>query len=237
MPSAPDSVRRLALLVSTMRSGSTLLKALLGEAPDISRLPEINFQKFNGTQRWDDVWALAPQPIVLLKKPAWYHEARWYPRLPQAPQRKVILLVRDVVPTVESLRRMTFGYAAAAAGPLVDRWLTIRYWLPVTRRLVQLQTELGMEARLVRYEDLVQRPVEVTRQLFEFLGSARVEGTDTYREPQSGRWRWGLDDNSHQIRSLRVQPSRPRAPASSRLERLIRQTPLIEELRRQLGYV
>ena len=37
--------KKFVLLLSTMRSGSTLLKALLANAPDISHLPEVDWQQ------------------------------------------------------------------------------------------------------------------------------------------------------------------------------------------------
>jgi len=38
--------KTIVLIVSSMRAGSTLLKALLAEAPDVSNLPEFNFNAY-----------------------------------------------------------------------------------------------------------------------------------------------------------------------------------------------
>ena len=229
--------RQLVIIASTMRSGSTLLKALLARAPDVSNLSEVNFQRFAGNQvDQEKLWGLDAHRILVLKRPAWYHEVARYPRLPNVAGHKVILLVRDVYDTVQSLRKMTFGRAAGVMAPLVDGWLAINYWAGVNARIVQIQKELGDEARLVRYEDLVANPVEVTRELFQFIGSQQREGVDTYEEPENRRWRWGSDDSSPAIRSLQVQPPRIVNPSNARLMRIIGASKKIAELRERLGY-
>ena len=66
MTAAPQIV----CVASTMRSGSTLLKALLAEASDVSNLPEQNFQKFvSDAQAADKIAALDDNPIIVLKRP------------------------------------------------------------------------------------------------------------------------------------------------------------------------
>lgn len=229
--------RCLAVIASTMRSGSTLLKALLQEAPDVSKLSEINFQRYAGRpERLAEMWELDPRPILLLKRPAWYHEAGRYPLLPPVPGLRVIALVRDCYDTVQSLRRMSLGPAAAWSGWIVDQWLALRYWRKVTERLLTLAGEQPERIRLVRYEDLVADPVGITAGLFRFLGSSQSSGVDRYSPPQNFRWRWGTDDNSPQIRSLRVQPRRTGPPPENRLSRWIAEHPELHPLRQQLGY-
>lgn len=231
------AARQLVLIASTMRSGSTLLKALLAYAPDVSDLNEVNFQKYAGTNpRLDQMWGLAPQRILVLKRPAWYHETRRYPRLPGLANRRVILLVRDVYPTVESLRRMSLGWLAGKERPRFDRWLAKAYWKPVTERLLALSRQAPDQMRLVRYEDLVARPQEKTLELFRFIGSVQSVGTDTYSEPARGGWRWGIDDNSPKIRSLRVQAPKPAAITNPQLGEWIEQDQALQQLRRELGY-
>ena len=220
-----------------MRSGSTLLKALLAKAPDVSNLSEVNFQQFADRQSAiQKMWQLDSRPILVLKRPAWYHEVAMYPRLPEVPCRKVILLVRDAYDTVESLRKMTFGRAAGWMRPLVDGWLAKRYWVGVNQRLSELRNELGDQAHLVRYEDLVSRPIDMTRELFQFIGSEQTEGVDTYDEPENRRWRWGSDDGSPIIRSLRVLPLREKPRDNQQLQNLICKDHRIVDLRQRLGY-
>lgn len=220
-----------------MRSGSTLLKSLLANAPDVSDLNEVNFQSYSGRNpRLDQMWGLAPQRILVLKRPAWYHETRRYPRLPGLANRRVILLVRDVYPTVESLRRMSLGWLAGKSRPLVDRWLAKSYWRPVSQRLLELSRRSPEEMRLVRYEDLVARPQEITLDLFRFIGSVQSVGVDSYSVPAGGGWRWGADDNSAKLRSLQVQPPKPAAITNPRLAGWIEREPSLQQLRSELGY-
>ncbi len=248
---AATADRTLAVIASTMRSGSTLLKALLQEAPDISQLSEINFQRFASPRREASMWGLDDRPILLLKRPAWYHESGRYPRLPGVPQLRVIALVRDCYDTVESLRKMTFRAVHSWASPVVDRWLATRYWVRVSRRLLELSErfpDAGSASRnpssagtcpcvrLVRYEDLVRQPIEITADLFAFLGSQQTSGVDSYSPPAGYRWRWGTDDNSPQIRSLRVQTPKEKAWTNLRLKTCIETSPEIADLRQRLGY-
>lgn len=237
VPGLALSDRRLVVIASTMRSGSTLLKALLQEAPDVSRLNEINFQRYaRHPQRISSMWQLDPSPILLLKRPAWYHEPRRYPRLPDVAGQKVIVLVRDCEPTVHSLRKMTFGWADRWMSRWTDHWLASRYWEPVTRRLIALSEARPGEVQLIRYEELVAEPLRVTAGLFRFMGSVQQQGVDTYRPPPGNRWRWWVDDNSPRIRSLQVQAPRPPSVNRTALGNwLDRQTPIVE-LRNRLGY-
>ncbi len=196
---------RVAVIASTMRSGSTLLKALLAEAPDISNLPEVNFQSTWRLQRARQRAAARGKSIAVLKRPAWYQESATYPRLPDMPGLRTILLVRDVYPTILSLRKMTFGPLASLLGRFTNRWLVNNYWARITGHLLQLDETPGNDSLLVRYEDIVSDPVETTAQLFRFLGSRQTGGVSSYRKPIDYRWRWGRDDAGSNIRTLQVQ--------------------------------
>ena len=63
MPMAETQSRTIAIELSTMRSGSTLLKALMSAAPDISSLPEVNFAKFQSHDAQQRIEALCPERI------------------------------------------------------------------------------------------------------------------------------------------------------------------------------
>ncbi len=225
-----------------MRSGSTLLKALLGEAPDVSHLPEVNFQRYSERRcttpqtALDSLSRLSDRPILVLKRPAWYHETRRYPRLPNVPNLKTILLVRDVYETVQSLRRMTFRGLARVVGPCVNSWLASGYWAAITENLTRLADVKQQQTMLIRYEDLTADPVTVTSQLFQWLGSERREGVDAYSEPEDAHWRWGRDDGGSRIRSLRVQPPRAHRYEDQRLVRVILGCDRALKMRQALGY-
>lgn len=232
MPVEPSIV----IIASTMRSGSTLAKALLAEADDVLNLPETNFQKQAVVDRILRQHQSGTPPIKLLKKPCWYQETRSYPRLPDVPDLRVVALVRDVYDTVVSLRKMTFRRLAGLVAPLVTSWLARVYWVRVTNSLIELSENQPERVRLVRYEDLIADPIEQTRQLYQFIGSSRQEGTRTYSPPDNYSWRWGSDDGSPRIRSLEVQPPRAREQTDLRLLKLLQQDEIVA-LRTRLGYL
>lgn len=233
----PPHVKQIVLILSTMRSGSTLLKALMGEADDVSNLPEINFQKFRDvTSARREIEALDASPILVLKRPAWYHETGAYPRLPAVDGLRAVVLVKDAYETVCSLRKMTFRKLARFAGPVFDSHLLHRYWAPISARLLDARERMGSSADQVRYEDLVIKPVEETARLFAFIGSSRLEGTDTYRPPDDFQWKWGRDDGGENIKSLQVQPPRAHGYKDRRLVEAIRRSSRVGEIRRRLGY-
>ncbi|MGI9519538.1 MAG: sulfotransferase family protein [Pirellulaceae bacterium] len=219
-----------------MRSGSTLLKALLAEAIDISNLPEVNFQSPRRIERAKKRAGQKGKSIVVLKRPAWYHEANSYPQLPQLTGLRTILLVRDVYPTVMSLRKMTFGPLAGLIGRLGNRWMVEKYWARVTSNLLELEKTLGDSAICVRYEDLVSNPVETTTQLFRFLNSRQSEGVASYRKPSDYRWRWGRDDAGANIKTLQVQPPRQVQWSDSSLSSTIQECELAMRVRQTLDY-
>ena len=132
----------LVVIASTMRSGSTLLKALLAEAEDVLSLPETNFQNPRIVGRVIEQHVANDPPIKLLKKPCWYQETKSYPRLPVEPGTKTVALVRDVYDTVVSLRKMTFRWFAPAFAPMVTSWLGRSYWTRVTGASQSLMANL-----------------------------------------------------------------------------------------------
>lgn len=227
--------RTVALELSVMRSGSTLLKALMAAAPDISSLPETNFQKFQSTTAESEITSLCSERIVVLKRPAWFNETKRYPKLPNVPNLKRVILARDVHTTTASLRKMVFRKAESMAPRSLDNWLANKYWAPVYANLLDRFPDNGTTNFWIRYEDLVQEPIEWTGKLFRFLGSDRTEGVDSYPPPQGYDWKWGSDDGGDKIKSLTVLA--PKIPQSSIdiLER-VQSLPQVAAVRTQLGY-
>lgn len=220
-------------IASTMRSGSTLLKALLAVADDVSDLPEVNFQALADADGMERMRALSDRPILVMKRPAWFHEVASYPRLPPFPNRKTLLLVRDVYDTTTSLRKMVFRKAAPLTGSIGNRFFVHHYWAGVMRRLLELAE--APDCLVIRYEDLVADPINETARLFRFIGSSRTQGTDTYNPPGYA-WRWGRDDGGQIIRSLKVRPPHPPDYRDTALLRCIQNDPDIPGLRERLGY-
>ncbi|MEC9091939.1 MAG: sulfotransferase [Planctomycetota bacterium] len=226
----------IVVIASTMRSGSTLLKALLAEADDVLNLPETNFQNQKIVDQILKNHEQSLPPIKVLKKPAWYQESKRYPTLPKVDNLRIIVLVRDVFETVASLRKMTFGRFAKFASPWVTSWLAKRYWVNVTTSLIKLSQQDTNPVLRIRYEDLVANPIEETQRLYGFIGSSRTQGTNVYSSPNHYSWKWGSDDGSPNIKSLEVQPPRQKKQDENRLLELVQSDPAIKSLRRQLGY-
>lgn len=235
-PQPPD--RTFAVLASTMRSGSTLLKALLAGAPDVSHLPEVNFQSvLPSPAKRRKLEESAAEPILLLKRPAWFHETGRYPRIPDGLPVRRILLLRDAYETVRSVGRMLGGKRFDRfPGFPGQRFLARRYWAPVTRRLLAVAREHPGESILVRYETLLEAPEEETLRVFRFLGSVRTSGTRSYANPDGFRWKWGSDDGSERIRTKEVQPPRPLGAQETRRRERLLALPQIHRVREEAGY-
>lgn len=189
--------KELVIVLSTMRSGSTLLKALLGTAPDVSHVSELDFEKFgNKYQTVELINRKVAGKIVVAKKPSGRIDFHTYPILPKIPY-KAIVLFRQPLDTLISISKMSpFVDYSWADKDLVDYWKTTYtnlLKLPLSKNLV-----------FVSYEDLVLGPKEVTKKLLSFIGSIQAEGIDTYKPPQSGNWEWGKDDGGSKIQSLKV---------------------------------
>ena len=220
-----------------MRSGSTLLKALLAQAPDISDLPETDFQHYARGGSIEELESLGKEPLLLLKRPAWFNEVGKYPQLPEHPRLKRIVLVRDAYANGLSLRKMFFRHVPFLQKTgLGNSFLLERYWSGVNRRLLEFAQADAVNTVLVRYEDVLKNPRGETARLFAFLGSAQTEGVETYQKPQGYEWRWGKDDGGAVIKSLRVQPPRPIDYADGKLTLAIKGSAVTQSLRRDLGY-
>lgn len=225
--------KTIVTIVSTMRSGSTLLKAQLAEAPDVSNLPEVNFQRFQSKQARAEIERIDPAPILVLKRPAWFHETSMYPRLPRVRSVRFIVLVRDCYETVQSLKKMLLPRAHTYLGAFTNRWL-VCYWTKVVANIHQLSQH--ERAVLVRYEDLVADPISQSAKLFRFIGSRRRSGVDSYQVPRDFEWKWGRDDGGNRIKSLRVLPAVPHNYEDRRLLEVIAKCRATMELRSALGY-
>ena len=231
--SKPPSIVAVA---STMRSGSTLLKALLAEAEDVLNLPETNFQNLRVVEKVLSKHQLNDPPIKVMKKPAWYQESKRYPIIPSIENVRTVALVRDVYDTVISLRKMTFRSLAIASAPLVTGWLAKVYWANVTENLIYLAGSRPNDVKLVRYEDIVADPIAITEELYHFIGSSKTQGTKKYSPPRGYSWRWGSDDGSPNIKTLEVQPPRERPRSESRLLKIMGSCDRVKKLRGELGY-
>jgi hypothetical protein len=215
--------KEFVFILSSQRSGSTLLKALLATAPDVSHLPEVPFHRYGKATTWQ-LKTLSEKKIIVLKKPSW-PGAGDYPRLPAIGPKKIILLIRHPYETLLSTRKMyeklnpdfweEWGY---------ERML-YDYWLPTYENLLARGLHLLPNTRIVQYESLVADPVKHSADLFQFIGSKRKEGTDTYHK-RSEDWTFTTDDGGEKIKSLKVQVTNSVRTESSLLE-LLQQEPRV----------
>ena len=228
--------KRVVLICSAMRSGSTMLKALLAVPSDVSDLPETNFQRYKGLKGLRRLAELSEEPVIVLKRPAWYHEVTFYPKLPHAVGIRGIALVRDVYDTVVSLKKMMFGRWAPYLGGACNRWLAEWYWAPITENLIELAEKQSDRVTQVRYEDILETPIRETARLFEFIGSQQAKGVDSYNPPEGYSWEWGSDDGGERIRSLKVHKPKERKRSNRRLWRVINTSERVIRVRERIGY-
>ena len=226
--------RTIVFILSTQRAGSTLLKALLAEAPDVSHLSEVKFARYRRLNRFRayyQITRLAPQRIVVLKHPAGV-TTRIYPQTPLLPRGRYryIVLIREPGATIASIRKRLQQIRSEAGVQWDDLFLLEQYWCRIYEGLAQLAASDPASYRIVRYEQLVNDPLVSTAGLFRFLGSTQLEGVDRYHEGDI-HWRWGKDDGGPVIQSLQVVAT-PRPPIDSALGATIRQSSRTQAVRR-----
>lgn len=234
LPRVWSPPKTFVVILCSMRSGSTLLNALLAEAPDVSQLPETRWDHYlKRRNRWDRrAENLSRRRIVIFKSPPWLTSTARDTRirsLPVGDHLKIILLARDAYPVVKSLEKI-----------LGDRHgnteRLIRYWCEAYESAAVALSLDSRYVRLVRYEDLTADPTAVTGDLFRFIGSQQQEGVDRYSPPEKFEWRWGQSDASEKIKSLRVQAETESTKAHAELTARLARDERVANLRRVLGY-
>lgn len=183
-------------IISAMRSGSTLLKALIATRSDCSHLPETSFNDLDSV--------ISDKKIIILKKPA-AHRDFDYPVLEKTDAKKIIL-IRNPYDTVQSLLEMFISRNEVNSSCNNIQYL-ISYWYMVYNNIIEKKLLETDNTFLVRYEDLINEPVVETTKIFKFIGSDFTEGIDTYNPPEDYKWEWGKDDGGAVIKTLQVQKS------------------------------
>jgi len=219
--------KTVVLIVGSMRSGSTLLKALLAEAPDVPNLPEIEYNKYKIYNRYAiyyKIYKLSKKRVVVLKKPGLYSVpfSREFVRL------KIIILTRNVVDCAKSLKVMNSTWDA---GKAVD------YWCDVYENILRNKRLLTHNVIFVKYEDLVNNPKKITKKIFAFIGSVQKQGLDHYKKPESFDWDWGIDDGGDKIKSLKIQGlSTKEKKIDKKLLNVVKSSDRVESLMKRFGY-
>lgn len=189
--------RTCVLVLSSMRTGSTLLKSMLGQAADVSLLDEFNFITYARHNRYFFHWLvsrLSGRRIVVLKKPFNNvpQDKSLYGLMPLQGVLRIVLF-RNPYETLLSLKAMQckYGYRVFGDQECVDYWCD-------TYEAIFANTDTSRDTLGVCYEELTRQPAEVTRRIFRFIGSTHKSGVERYGAHD---WKKGRDDDSDKIRS------------------------------------
>jgi hypothetical protein len=220
------SVERLVespvFVLSSIRSGSTLLRCLLNSHPLIHAPHELHMIDLGVTMNsrfaqlamqvagldgqelehllWDRVLhrelVVSGKRVIVDKTPT--NLLRWERIAECWPQARYVFLLRHPWRVMQSAIAARPHATAAESTELVELFLI---------RLVQARHELP--GITVRYEDLTSRPDEVTQHLCQHIGVAWDPGMLEYGQHDHGPFLSGIGDFADRIRTGRVLPSRP----------------------------
>ena len=225
--------KKIVLIMCSARSGSTLLKALLAEAPEASNLPEFNFYQYkNKYQLYANAYHLSKNKIILLKQPFFYayneEISRW--RIPGLKNIRIIILIRDAYGVIKSVKKMP-------KKPLEEynNCKFVNQWYLTYSRIIRKINNTNRQVQFVKYEDLLNDPISITKHLFSFIGSNKVEGVDSYKKPINFEWQWGADDGGKKIKSLTVINKMDDYDDKDLLKEICK-SEKAEALRKKLGY-
>ncbi|MBD0843782.1 sulfotransferase family protein [Streptomyces sp. TRM68416] len=222
----PRSAHRLVpdpvFVLSSVRSGSTLLRVLLNSHPRIRAPHEMHLRtltvglgkpytkkamsELDLDQRelefllWDRILhrelVRSGKQIIVDKTPG---NAAVWERLHEGwPRARYIFLLRHPASMVDSL---------IAGRPDRDPEATVREVLGYVEAVEAARTALP--GLTVRYEELTERPVEVTQEICAFLGVEWTPRMLDYRRVDHGPFVPFIGDWSDTIKSGRVQKARP----------------------------
>ncbi|MDG9715912.1 sulfotransferase [Streptomyces sp. DH24] len=241
-PPAPRLVRSPVFVLSSVRSGSTLLRVLLNSHSRIRAPHEMHLRTvhvhlsrdFTADAMkalaldkdelehvlWDRVLHLeltrSGKDVIVDKTPP---NTLIWPRLRRCwPEARHILLLRHPAAVVASLtdRRADPDHAAI-------RDEVLRY----SEKLEEARVNLN--PHVVTYEDLTAEPERVTRGICDYLGVPWEAGMLDYGSKDHGTFRPQLGDWSSTIKSGRIQAARTADPA-------VGLPPRLTELARAWGY-
>jgi hypothetical protein len=241
--SAERLVPSPVFVLSSIRSGSTLLRCLLNSHPLIhaphelhlvdlsvhldSRFVRLAMQVADLDDRqlehllWDRVLhrelCRAGKRLIVDKTPT--NVLRWRRVAECWPQARYIFLLRHPLRVVESAIVARPHATATESTDLVRLFLT-----------VMQEARQALRGVTVRYEDLTRQPERVTRDLCNYLGVAWDPAMLDYGRYDHGPFQAGIGDFTERIRAGRVLLSRP-DPTTDEVPEDLRQ------VCRSLGYL
>lgn len=220
------------MIYSSMRSGSTLLKALLGTNAEVSHVPEVHYGDWPQRPHafYLRLWWLAREPVVVLKRPCFYSDVPSYPFLVPLPFQPIVL-IRNPVDTIVSLEKRVADKTGVRKSFEAYGEGFVAYWCATYRNVHERLEGLGLPPHVVFYEELLEDPVRVTGSLFAYLGVSDTRGVSEYQP--YGKWKWGRDDAGENIKQLAVVRSEPkRDERSRRWEEEVRRSPEVAAVMR-----
>ena len=228
----PSGTRMLAapvFILSAARSGSTLLRVILGGHSRLYAPPELPLMHLEARAEtpwiqtsmralyltkeeldhmlWDrvlaDALARSGKPVVVVKTPS---NVLLWPRIAECwRDARFIFLLRHPAAVVASLRTSWDpAWHPGTSGSLAE----------VTGNALRYMTEVeearrALPGHTVRYEDLTADPEPVIGELCGYLGVEFEPAMLNYGQFADARFAVGLGDNSDNIRSGRIQPATP----------------------------
>jgi len=228
--------KNIVIILSAMRTGSTLLKALLAKAPDVSHLPELDYRVYFRGGRFNfykKVYYLSPKKIIVLKAPHWFVGSKELRILPKLSNIKIIVLTRDVYGVIQSLTRRHKDTECSHLTSIDF----LNYWCESYESIMNSVDSLKKNLYFVRYEDILNNSVLITSKLFNFIGSCQKEGVDSYTKSENFDFKYRIGDGSEKIKSLKVQRNNRAEVNNKKLEKIIDNSERARSLRMKFGYL
>jgi hypothetical protein len=90
----------------------------------------------------------------------------------------------------------------------MDEEYLLNYWININNNIIAtLKRYTPDKIMMVRYENLVDSPVQETSKIFKFMQVENTEGITEYKKPKEFEWGWGPargGDGGDVIKQLKV---------------------------------
>ncbi len=229
LPSSQRMLTAPVFILSGTRSGSTLLRVILGSHSQLYAPPELPLMHLEARAEtrwiqtslralyltkeeldhmlWDrvlaDALARSGKPVIVVKTPS---NVLLWPRIADCwPDARFIFLLRNPAAAVASLHASWDPAWHPDRSDNLDSVAeyALRYMTKVE------EARHALPGHTVRYEDMTADPETVLRELCSFLNVEFEPAMLDYGQFAHARFGFGLGDNSENIRSGRIQPATP----------------------------